>query len=556
MADEVAKKTPPHDLNAEKSIISSMLQDRDAISDVNAIINKDDFYNAEYALLFEAILSLYDEGKPIDETILKEKLRSMGAPEEICSLGYLGEILASNSTAAFAVNYANIVKDKSYLRKLIKLSNGILGSAYDGTDSVDKIMEDSESSIFKLMQNKTGSKGFDDISDVIINVIEEIEEAVATRGQINGLRTGFRDLDNMLTGLHGGELILVAARPSMGKTAFVLNIAHHVAVKEHVPVAMFSLEMSSEQLVTRLVSVDSMVEAKKLKTGEISDSEWTNIIESTDNMAKAPIYIDDNSSITMPELRTECRKLKQTKNIGLIVIDYLQLLNTSGKVESRQQFVSEVSRSLKSLAKELNVPVIALSQLNRAADSRPDHRPVLADLRESGSIEQDADVVMFIYRDEYYNKENSEKKGIAEIIIAKQRNGSTGPVELVWMSRFTKFASITHEGEADGGAARAYGSSGGTANNTGNAGGTANNSGYASNSSGGAANNAGNVSSGTDAAISANPAEQMAHTSDNPGSSSTSYYDDDEEKDYSDEPEDPDDESAYNVSDDSDNMDD
>nr|MCR5213417.1 replicative DNA helicase [Eubacterium sp.] len=417
MADDVINKTPPHDLNAEKSVISSMLQDRDAISDVSAIISKEDFFNGEYGLLYEAMVELYNDGKPIDETILAEKLRSMGAPDEICGLGYLGEILASNSTAAFAINYANIIKDKSYLRKLIKLSNGILASAYEGSAPVDQIMDKSESSIFELMQKKSGAKGFDEIPDVVINVIDEIEKAVSNRGKINGLRTGFRDLDNMLTGMHGGELILIAARPAMGKTAFVLNIAHHVAVKERVPVAMFSLEMTSEQLVMRLVALDSMVEAKKLKTGDISDKDWSNIIESTDILSRSPIFIDDNSSITISELRTECRKLKQTKNIGLIVIDYLQLMNSSGHVESRQQFISEVSRALKSLAKELNVPVLALSQLNRAVDSRPDHRPVLADLRESGAIEQDADVVMFIYRDEYYNKEKSEKKGVAEIII-------------------------------------------------------------------------------------------------------------------------------------------
>ena len=441
MADEIIKRTPPHDLNAEKSVISSMLQDRDAISDVSAMITKEDFYNGEYGLLFEAMVDLYNEGKPVDETILGEKLKAMGAPEEIYRMSYLGDILAGSVTPAFATNYANIVKDKSYLRKLIKLSDKTLASAYEGTEDVGLIMENTESEIFALMQKRAGSRDFEDISDIIINVIGEIEAAVNNRGKINGLRTGFTDLDNMLTGLHGGELILVAARPAMGKTAFVLNIAHHVAVKEKVPVAMFSLEMSSEQLVTRLVAVDSMVDAKSLKTGEISDADWIKIIESTDIMAKSPVFIDDNSSITISELRTKCRKLKQTENIGLIVIDYLQLMSAPGKVESRQIFISEVSRSLKSLAKELNVPIIALSQLNRAVDSRPDHRPVLADLRESGAIEQDADVVMFIYRDDYYHPDDTEKPGVAEIIIAKQRNGSTGPVELAWIGRFTKFAN-------------------------------------------------------------------------------------------------------------------
>ena len=296
--------------------------------------------------------------------------------------------------------------------------------------------------MFQLMQKRTGATDFVPIRNILVNVIGEIEAATKNKGKINGLRTGFTDLDNMLTGLHGGELILIAARPAMGKTAFVLNIAHHVAMKEEVPVVLFSLEMSREQLVTRLVAVDSMVEAKKLKTGELNDMDWTKIIETADNMANAGVFIDDNSSINMAQLRSKCRKLKMTEGIGLIIIDYLQLMSSSEKVESRQLFISEVSRSLKSLARELNVPVIALSQLNRAVDSRPDHRPVLADLRESGAIEQDADVVMFIYRDDYYNPDTTEKPGVAEIIVAKQRNGSTGPVDLAWISRYTKFANL------------------------------------------------------------------------------------------------------------------
>lgn len=442
MADEnEVRRIPPHDLNAEKSIIGSMLLDRDAISEVSAIISKEDFYAAQYGILFDAMVELYNLGKPVDEVILSEKLREKGAPEEISSLGYLRGILADISTSAFAVEYAQIVKDKSYLRKLIKLSEGITNSAYEGSKPVDQIMEKAESDIFKLMQNKSGSKEFVPINKIMANVISGIEAAAQNRGKINGLCTGFRDLDNMLTGLHGGELILIAARPAMGKTAFVLNIAHHVTMKEHVPVVMFSLEMSQEQLVTRLVAVDSMVDAKSLKTGEISDSDWIKIVETTDNMAKAPLFIDDNSAVTIPELRTKCRKLKQTENIGLIVIDYLQLMSSSQKVESRQLFISEVSRSLKTLARELNVPIIALSQLNRAVDSRPDHRPVLADLRESGAIEQDADVVMFIYRDEVYNPETTEKPGVAEIIVAKQRNGATGPVDLAWIGKYTKFAN-------------------------------------------------------------------------------------------------------------------
>ena len=445
MAEEnVIKRIPPQDLNAEKSVIGSMLLDKDAISEVSSMLTKEDFSNAQYGILFEAIVSLYNEGKPVDEIVLSEKLREMGAPDSVANLNYIGEILAGEATAAFARNYAQIVKDKSYLRKLIKLAENMMASAYEGRENADDIMEKSESEMFALMQKKPGLRDFTSINEVLSNVISEIEAATLNKGKINGLRTGFTDLDNMLTGLHGGELLLVAARPAMGKTAFVLNIAHHVAFKEKVPVVVFSLEMSAEQLVTRLVSVDSMVEAKSLKTGEITDDDWIKIVETTNNMAGADLFIDDNSSITIAELRTKCRKLHQTKNIGLIIIDYLQLMNSSSKVESRQLFIAEVSRALKGLAKELNVPVIALSQLNRAVDSRPDHRPQLADLRESGAIEQDADVVMFIYRDDYYTKEESLKPGVAEITIAKQRNGATGVVDLAWIGKFTKFANVSY----------------------------------------------------------------------------------------------------------------
>ena len=375
MAEEnIIKRIPPQDLNAEKSVIGSMLLDKDAISEVSSMLTKEDFSNAQYGILFEAIVSLYNEGKPVDEIVLSEKLREMGAPDSVANLNYIGEILAGEATAAFARNYAQIVKDKSYLRKLIKLAENMMSSAYEGRENADDIMEKSESEMFALMQKKSGLRDFSSINEVLSNVISEIEAATLNKGKINGLRTGFTDLDNMLTGLHGGELLLVAARPAMGKTAFVLNIAHHVAFKEKVPVVVFSLEMSAEQLVTRLVSVDSMVEAKSLKTGEITDDDWIKIVETTNNMAGADLFIDDNSSITIAELRTKCRKLHQTKNIGLIIIDYLQLMNSSTKVESRQLFIAEVSRALKGLAKELNVPVIALSQLNRAVDSRPDHR--------------------------------------------------------------------------------------------------------------------------------------------------------------------------------------
>ncbi len=443
--ENVVKRVKPHDDKAERGVIASMLMDREAISDVSALLNKEDFYNAQYGYLYEAIVALYNEGKAVDEILLAEQLKKMGLPEEITGLNYLGEILADTQTSAFAKQYAEIIRNKSYLRKLIKASEDHMKMAYEGKGEVDEILEIAEQDMFTLVQGRSGKNDFDNIRQVVVDVIGDIEAATKTRGRVNGLRTGFKELDNMLTGLHGGELILVAARPSMGKTAFVLNIAHHVAYKERIPVAMFSLEMSSKQLVTRLVAVDSMVDAKSIKTGDLKDGDWTKIIESTNNIANSPIFIMDNSAITISEMRSKCRKLKQQEDIGLIIIDYLQLMSAAGRVESRQLFIAEVSRALKSIARELDVPVIALSQLSRAVDSRPDHKPVLADLRESGAIEQDADVVMFIYRDDYYNPETTEKPGVAEIIIAKQRNGSTGPIELAWISKYTKFANLSIE---------------------------------------------------------------------------------------------------------------
>jgi replicative DNA helicase len=361
-------------------------------------------------------------------------------PEEISSPTFMGQIIAAVPTSANAKHYAQIVQDKATLRRLIKLCEDTAKDSYIANEKVDNILEEAEQNIFRLVQNRNGSSDFVPISKIVIDVIGEIEEAAKQKGKVTGLSTGFTDLDNMLTGLHGGELILVAARPAMGKTAFVLNIAHDLAVMHNVPCAIFSLEMSKEQLVSRMIAVDAMVDSKSMKLGNMSDDDWDKVIESTEAIAKAPLYIDDNSAVTISELRSKCRKLKQNHNIGIIILDYLQLMSTTRQVESRQQFISDISRALKNIARELNVPVIALSQLSRAVDSRPDHKPVLSDLRESGAIEQDADVVMFIYRDEYYNPETTTKPQTAEIIVAKQRSGETGSVDLRWIGKYTKFA--------------------------------------------------------------------------------------------------------------------
>lgn len=443
MEDAYIRKKQPYNMEAEQSVIGSMLMDRDAIATVNDMLTKDDFYNAQYGLLFEHMSALFKEGKPVDIVTLSNRLKENNVSEEIAGMKYIGDILDSVPTSANAKYYAQIVADKSLLRKMIKLNEDIEKDCYLDTDDVDGLLEKAEQGVFQLIKERNGGSDFTQIDKIIIDVIDQIEAASKMNTRVTGIPTGFIDLDNMLTGLHGSELILVAARPAMGKTAFVLNIAHEVAVKKKKTTAIFSLEMSKEQLVTRMIAMDSLVNSQKIMTGQLAEDEWDKIADSTETIAEAPLFIDDNSAITIADLRSKCRKLKQNNDLSLIIIDYLQLMSTTKHVESRQQFISDMSRSLKVLARELDVPVIALSQLNRAVDSRPDHKPVLADLRESGAIEQDADVVMFIYRDDYYNSD-TEKKGIADIIIAKQRKGSVGSVELVWLQDYTKFANKEH----------------------------------------------------------------------------------------------------------------
>lgn len=441
MEDEsVIKRIQPHNDEAEKSLIGSMIMNNKVIDEVFDIVRKEDFYQPYNAIMFEAIYELYNNKSKIDMIILQNSLIKKNIPENIAR-DYIKSAVLAVQTSVNAKDYAKIVKDKSILRKLIKISENISNECYMDKENVENILENTEKSIFKFLQLANGSSDILPIKEVVLNVIDQIDKASKNRGQINGIATGFTDLDNKLTGLHPSELILVAARPAMGKTAFVLNIAQYVTTKENIPAVMFSLEMSQEQLVTRLMSLDSMVNSQSIRTGDLQDDDWEKLMESATIIGNSNLIIDDTPGISISELRSKCRKYKQVNKIGLIIIDYLQLMSGSRKnVESRQQEVSEISRSLKALARELNVPIIALSQLSRAADSRTDHRPILSDLRESGAIEQDADVVMFIYRDEYYNKD-SEKKNIAEINIAKQRNGSTGTIELIWLGQYTKFAN-------------------------------------------------------------------------------------------------------------------
>ena len=440
MDETLLKRVMPHSAEAEQSVIGAMLMDRDAITIASEILTTEDFYQKQYGILFEAMVELYTENSPVDLVTLQNRLREKDVPPEISSLEFAGELITAVPTSVNVKSYAEIVAEKAALRRLIKVNEEIASACYAGKDSVDEIMEDTEKKIFQVLQRKTNDE-FVPIKDVVLNALDKIEAASRTKGNVTGHATGFIDLDYKTAGFQNSDLILIAARPSMGKTAFVLNIAEYMAFHSNETVAIFSLEMSKEQLVNRLFSLESHVEAQNLRTGNLSDSDWSSLIEAAGIIGKSNLIIDDTPGISVANLRSKCRKYKLEHNLGIIMIDYLQLMTGSRKAESRQQEISDISRSLKEIARELQVPVVALSQLSRAVEQRPDHRPMLSDLRESGAIEQDADVVMFLYRDDYYNHD-TDKKNVAEVIIAKQRNGSIGTVELAWLPSFTKFANM------------------------------------------------------------------------------------------------------------------
>lgn len=440
MEEALIKRILPHSMEAEQSVIGSMIMSKDAIVEASEMITGADFYQQQYGIVFEAMVELHDEGKAVDLITLQDRLREKELPPEISSMEFVRDLLSAVPTSANVKYYAEIVAEKSILRKLIKTTEEISNLCYLGKEKTQDILEVTEKKIFDLVQNR-GSEEFVPIRQVVLNAIEKIEKASRTQGSVTGIPTGFIDLDYKMSGFQPSDLILVAARPSMGKTAFVLNIAQYMAFHNDVTTAIFSLEMSKEQLVNRLLALESKVDSQNIRTGNLEDEEWAKLIEGANIIGKSHLIIDDKPGISISELRSKCRKYKMEHNLGIIFIDYLQLMTGSGRSESRQQEISEISRSLKALARELNVPVVALSQLSRAVEQRPDHRPMLSDLRESGAIEQDADVVMFIYRDDYYNKD-SENKNIAEIIIAKQRNGPIGTVNLVWMPNYTKFVNM------------------------------------------------------------------------------------------------------------------
>ena len=435
-------KIPPNDVDAEQAVIGSMLTDKDAVISAIEVLKEEDFYREDNKTIYSAILNLYNRSEPIDIITLKSELTAMGMFDKIGGFEYIVGLPEKVPTTANVEKYINIVKEKSELRRLIKTANEIIEQGYDPTENIDDIMNNAEKKIFNIMQDKD-QKGYSPIKDVLVDTFTELEQLYNQKQHITGVPTGFIDLDYKTAGLHNSDLVLIAARPAMGKSAFALNVATNAAVKAKVPVVLFSLEMSKEQMVNRILCSEAMVDSNKVRTGKIDDEDWIKLANTMGELSEAPIYIDDTPGISINEIRAKCRKLKLEKNIGLVVIDYLQLVQGSSKRAqgSREQERSEISRSLKILAKEINVPVIALSQLSRAPEQRPDHRPMLSDLRESGAIEQDADIVMFLYRDDYYN-EDSEDKGLAEVILAKHRAGSTGTVKLVWLGNYTKFANM------------------------------------------------------------------------------------------------------------------
>lgn len=441
MDEALIRRVMPNSVEAEQSVIGSMLMDREAIIAAADILVADDFYQKEYGVLFQAMVNIHSENKPVDLVTLLERLKSMDVPPEVCSIEFVRDLTNAVPTSANVKQYAHIVKEKSILRNVIKVNEAITNECYLGRESADSILEETEKQLFKLLQSR-GAEDITPIKDVVMEAINRIEAASKQSGSVTGIPTGFTDLDYRTAGLQPSDMILVAARPSMGKTAFALNLAAHAACKKHITTAIFSLEMSKVQLMNRFLAMESGVSAQNMRTGNLSDGEWEKLVEGAAILGDSGLVIDDTPGISISDMRSKCRKIKlEHDNLGLIIIDYIQLMTSNSRSESRQQEVSEISRSLKALARELNVPVIALSQLSRAVEQRPDHRPMLSDLRESGAIEQDADVVMFLYRDEYYKKD-TDKPGVAEVIIAKQRNGPTGTVELAWIGDRQRFANL------------------------------------------------------------------------------------------------------------------
>jgi len=438
MEENFGLRTLPFNAEAEQSVLGCVLFDPASLITVAENLKVDDFYMPQNKLIYAAILGLWNRGEAVDSiTITRELGNNL---ETIGGFEYLANLAIITPTTQNIKAYIKIVQDKAVLRRLINAAGQIAGLGYDASDDVSIILDTSEKYIYDILQNRT-LQGFTHIKDVLAASFEQLEQLTLNKGQTGGVPSGFSDLDRLTNGFHPADLIIIAARPAMGKTSFAMNIAQYAAVHENIPVAVFNLEMSKEQLGNRIIWSEAMINGEKLRTGNIDDSDWPALASVVAKLSKAPLFIDDSPGITITDIRAKCRRLKLEKGLGLIVIDYLQLMQGSKRSENRQQEISEISRSLKVLAKELSVPVIALSQLSRATANRADHKPVLSDLRESGAIEQDADMVMFLHRPDYYDP-NTEKKNIAECIIAKHRNGATDTVELLWNGEFTRFRTI------------------------------------------------------------------------------------------------------------------
>jgi len=436
MAEE---RIPPQDLIAEQSILGSLLLDKNAIMRVAELIHSDSFYRDAHRYIYEVILELFDKGEPIDLVTVTDALRKLGKLDLVGGAIYIADLLNSVPTAANVEYYAKIVEEKAILRRLIESGTQIVADAFEGAEKVDQILDNAEKSIFAIALKRV-REGFHRIDSVIKGVLDKIDSIYEKKEAITGTPTGYHDLDQLTAGFQNSDLIIIAARPAVGKTAFALNICQNAAIKYKIPVAIFSLEMSKEQLAQRMLCSEAEVNAQKLKTASLSDTGWKKLTRALGRLSEAPIFIDDSATLTSTEIRAKARRLKMERGLGLVIVDYMQLLRGRTRVENRVQEISEIARSLKTLARELNVPVIAISQLSRAVEQRTDRIPRLSDLRESGEIEQTADLVLFIHREGYYNPQ-SDRGNVAEIIVAKQRNGPVGTIELVFRKEIAKFHS-------------------------------------------------------------------------------------------------------------------
>ena len=440
MEGEVVNKVQPNDTLAEQAVLGSMLVSRDAVQAAVEVLKPEDFYREDNREIYSAMMDIYSIGKEIDMITVTEQLKLRGTLERVGGTQNLATLIDNVPTTSNIERYVEIVEQKATSRNLIKVTSDIMKVSYAQTEELDTIIEQAEKGIFDLAQNRN-SKSYSGMKEILVTTLDSIEKMYENKEKLSGIESGFIDLDEKISGLNNSDLIIVAARPAMGKSAFVLNIASYVAMHDKIPVMIFNLEMSKEQLVKRMLSSESEIDSMRLNNANLEQEDWIKMADASNRLADVPIYIDDTPILTPSEIRAKCRKAKLEKNVGLIIIDYLQLMESKTANGSRQQEISEISRGLKILAKELDVPVIALSQLSRATESRADHRPMLSDLRESGSIEQDADIVMFLHREDYYDKD-TEKKNIAEVIIAKNRHGETGTIELAWLGKYTKFANL------------------------------------------------------------------------------------------------------------------